>query len=152
MASRARACAFWVSVAEMMGQVAKRRMTPYSFLRTGAILHILVETASTLPRQSSEKEIDETGSTGRALPGCRGDGDVRPDPVPGALRGDRPGDSADRPRSAHQPAGDEPGIGHGQRRVRRGDGDGRLLRPAAAPAANHARLRLASGHRIGPRS
>src|SRR3954451_2752193 len=32
----------WDSVANMMGQLAKRRMTPYSFPRTGAILHILL--------------------------------------------------------------------------------------------------------------
>src|SRR3954470_14035838 len=28
----------WVSAVDMMGQLAKRRLTPYSFLQTGAIL------------------------------------------------------------------------------------------------------------------
>ena len=44
-------------------------------------------------------------------PRGRGDGDVRPDPLPGAVRGASAADADHRQAAAHEPPDDEPGLG-----------------------------------------
>src|SRR6266436_2485227 len=89
------------------------------------------------------------GPAGRPL-SCRGRyGRLVPGPLPGPVIRAAAAHADHRRAAAYERAGDQPGVGHGQRRLRGRHGAGRPVRPAPAPAADAAGLRAAAGDRVG---
>ena len=97
------------------------------------------------------RSTDATGPLDRPLSGGRGDGDLRPGPVPGALGGAAADHPDHRQGPAYESPGDESRLGHGQRRLCRRDGPGCAFGPASSPASDAGPLCRAAGARLGAR-
>ncbi len=92
---------------------------------------------------------DAPGPARRPVSGCRGDGDVRADSVPGSVRRASAADADHRQAVAREPADDESQLRTGQRRLRGRHGAGGPVRPAPAAAKDADRLRHAARDRVG---
>ena len=97
------------------------------------------------------KSTDARGPLDRPLSGGRGHGDLRPGPVLGALGGVAADHPDHRQGPAYESPGDESDLGHGQRRLCRGDGSGCAFGSASSAASDAGPLCRAAGTWLGAR-